>query len=380
MTKQTYILIILIFVLSTGGYMAMPLFPILTDIHPINLVQAGTLTAAYIFTQKTAPVILGPLADIYGYRRFAIIGELIRGIGFIGIGFVSNYLFLFIFSLLAGLGGGFASPSLQSLVMKSSTYEERTKVSSLRASATNAGLLIGPILAGIVIWTGYIPFVFIFAGILYLIGACLLILLIDSPIRESRVKRLPMYHVIEILNNKSFICLLIFTLMFYILYAQLFITLPEYAKQFTDQIQTLFLVNGVTGLLLQFPAGLLISKINKFRSFLILGIVLIFLSFFTLTLWKDFIVLYIAILLFTIGQTILLPIIETSIAHHSDQSGNMGLYFGVSNLSDGIGRPLGSMLGGWLLYSLQPTLVWFIFSLLTFATLLYCLLFIKDPR
>lgn len=377
MTKQTYILAFLIFLLSTGGYMAMPLFPLLTDIHSINLTQASTLTAIYIFTQKATPVILGPFGDIYGYKRTAIIGEMIRGIGFIGTGFVSDYIFLLLFSSLAGLGGGFASPSLQALIMKDTKQKDRIKISSLRASATNAGLLLGPILAGVVIWTGYFNLVFITAGCLYIAGAFLLILFITPSHRGAEVKKITRHYLHELLQNKSFLHLMFFMLMFYVLFAQLFVTLPEYAKQFTDQIQSLFLVNGITGLILQYPAGLLINKYRRTKLFMILGITLILLSFFILTLWENLIVLFVAIILFTCGEIIMLPIIAAAIANHSDKSGNMGLYFGISNLPDGIGRPIGSILGGWLLYNLHPSLVWIIFSLFTLTSLFYYLIFFR---
>ncbi|SET37551.1 Predicted arabinose efflux permease, MFS family [Salinibacillus kushneri] len=377
MTKQTYILTFLIFILSTGGYTAMPLFPMLTDIHSINLTQVSTLTATYIFTQKVTPILFGPLGDFYGYKRIAILGEMIRGIGFIGVGCVSNYYSLLICSAFAGLGGGFAVPSLQSLIMKSSKYEDRAKVSSLRASATNAGLLFGPILSGIVIWAGNLDFVFIFAGILYLLGSLLIVVCIDSYKNISEIKRISLQHLTEILHNKGFIHLMIFMLMFYILFAQLFVTLPDYAKQFTNQIQILFLINGITGLALQYPAGLCVTKYNKPGFFIILGITMIFLSFLTLSLLHNYMVLFISIIFFTIGEILILPIMETSIANYSDRSGNMGLYFGISKLSDGVGRPLGSILGGWMLYSVNPAFAWFIFSLFTIIILLYYLVFLK---
>lgn len=377
MRKQTYILTFLIFILSTGGYTAMPLFPLLTDIHSISLAQAGTLTAIYIFTQQATPVFLGPLGDYYGYKRISIIGEMIRGIGFIGVGSVSNYISLLFFSSLAGLGGGFAGPSLQSLMMKSAKPEARTKVSSLRASATNAGLLLGPIIAGIVIWTGHFNLIFISAGFLYLLGAILLFLFVNPYESKTKNDKLNRKDIIEVLHNKGFIQLMIFMLMYYIIFAQLFVTMPEYAKQFTNQIQVLFLINGITGLILQYPVGLLISKYKRPTFFVTIGLTLITLSFLTLSLWIHFAALFLAILLFTIGGIFILPIIETAIASHSDDSGKMGLYFGVSKLSDGLGRPLGSLLGGWLFYNFFPSMIWFTFAVFSIFILIYVLMIAK---
>ncbi|WP_112179856.1 MFS transporter [Paraliobacillus zengyii] len=371
MTKQTYILAFLIFILSTGGYTAMPLFPLLTNIHNITLTQASTLTATYIFTQKITPVLLGPLGDYYGYKRISILGELIRGFGFIGVGCVSNYISLLIFSSLAGLGGGFSGPSLQSLLMKSSKHTDRAKVSSIRASATNAGLLLGPIIAGIVILNGNYNFIFISAGSVYLFGAFLLIAFVVNPKKVYNSNRLSLQHFKEAFYNKGFLQLMIFMLMFYILFAQLFVTMPEYAKTYTDQIQLLFLINGITGLALQYFVGLLISKYAKPKLFINVGVSLIILAFVILTLWHTFTMLLVSIILFTIGEIFLLPIMEMSIANFSDKSGNMGLYFGISKLSDGIGRSFGSIMGGWLLYSFQPALVWLTFTILSILILLY---------
>ncbi|GIO27964.1 MFS transporter [Ornithinibacillus bavariensis] len=377
MTKQTYILAFLIFILSTGGFTAMPLFPLLTDVHNISLTQASGITATYILMQKVTPIVLGPIGDYFGYKRMSVSGEWIRGIGFIGVGCVSNYYLLLLFALLAGLGGGFASPSLQSLIMKSSTYNARAKVSSLRATATSAGLLLGPIIAGIVIWTGNFQFIFVFAGSLYLVGAFLLIVFVTSTERDFPKKKMSIQSILEALRNKGYIKLIILMLMFYILVAQLFVTLPEYAKQFTEHIQALFLINGTTGLLLQYPVGVLISKYNKSKVFMFFGITSIFLSFVTLALWNNFLMLFVAVFLFTVGEILILPIVETSIANFSDRSRNMGLYFGMSNLSDGIGRPFGSLLGGWLVFNLHFTTVWVVFSGLTFLMLLFYILFFR---
>ncbi|WP_100012035.1 MFS transporter [Lentibacillus sediminis] len=371
MSKQSFILAFLIFILSSGGYTAMPLFPLLTDVHSITLAQAGALTAIYIFSQKATPVFFGPLGDLYGYKRIAIMGEIIRGIGFLGIGSVSDYILLLLFSFLAGLGGGFAGPSLQSLMMKSAKTEERTKVSSLRASASNAGLLLGPILAGIVIWTGHFNLIFITAGLLYLLGAVSLLFFVKPVSRPVSIKGIPLKQVAEILRNKGFLQLLVFSFMFYVLLAQLFVTLPEYAKQYTNQIQVLFLINGIIGLTCQYPAGLLISRYNNVRLFLLAGVALILSSFLTLSLWQHFAALFVAIILFTIGEVFILPIIETAIANYSDKTGNMGLYFGVSNLADGLGRPAGSLFGGWLFYLIFPSMVWLIFAAFSAVMLIY---------
>jgi len=382
MNKKSYIIAFLIFILSTGGYMAMPLFPILTEIDDITIIQASSLTAIYIFIQMVTPVIFGPLGDTFGYKRMASLGETIRGIGFIGIGIVNGYYLLVLFAALAGLGGGITGPSLQALMMKSGDSNQRPKLSSLKSSATNLGLLIGPSIAGVVIWLGEIKLIFIVAGILYLAGSILLRVDVHSEYKESTLNKLVLKDFMEVIQHKEFLHFLIFTFFYYILFAQLFVTFPEYAKSFTNQIQSLFFINSFTGLLLQYPVGNLISSYYKPRFYISIGILFLFASYLIIGLSTTSFSLYIAIILFTIGQIFILPIIETSITYYSDKHGKMGLYFGISKLSDGFGRPLGSLLGGWLLSSTSPKTTWLIFAIIAFVLYFYYWLFfiVKEKR
>lgn len=382
MNKQSYIIAFLIFILSTGGYMAMPLFPILTEVDNISFVQASSLTAIYIFMQMVTPLIFGPLSDVFGYKRMALLGETIRGIGFIGIGIVNGYHLLILFAALAGLGGGITGPSLQALMMKSGDSSQRPKLSSLKSSATNLGLLIGPSLAGLVIWLGEIRLIFMIAGILYLSGSILLRIFVFSEHKISTSNKLGLKDIKEMVQYKEFIHFLIFTFFYYILFAQLFVTFPEYAKSFTDQIQSLFFINSITGLLLQYPVGFLISRYYKPRLYMSIGILFLFASYIIIGFWITSFSLYMAIILFTIGQIFILPILETIITYYSDQSGKMGLYFGISKLSDGIGRPLGSLIGGWLLSYTSPKTTWLVFAMIAFVLYFYYWLFfiVKEKR
>ncbi|MDY0406292.1 MFS transporter [Virgibacillus sp. 179-BFC.A HS] len=104
MHKQTYIIAFCIFILATGGFAAMPLFVEMTQIHGISLVQVGLMTAIYILAQKVTPLLFGPLGDQIGHKKMACLGEFVRGIGFIGLAFVSPYFLLLVFTALAGIG------------------------------------------------------------------------------------------------------------------------------------------------------------------------------------------------------------------------------------------------------------------------------------
>lgn len=379
MRKQTYVIAFCIFILATGGYTAMPLFVEMTKIHGISLVQVGLMTSVYILAQKVTPLLFGPMGDYFGHKKMACTGEFLRGTGFIGLAFINPYIMLLVFTALAGIGGGVAGPSLKAFMMLSADSKYRPKVSALRSTAINAALVVGPALAGLVIFLGYIRGIFLAAGICYLIGVCLIVFFTYT-VNGSKAHTQPFSFSIykEIGRNRRFIHLLIFMFFIWVLFAQLFVTIPNYAKVYTPHIEQLFFINGVMGILLEYPIGHMMSKSNKASVFLTLGTFLFLLSFFTIGFIHQLIGLYIGIVLFTFGELFTFPMVETMVASLSNSDKNMAAYFGVSSLSDGLGRPTGSFLGA-LLFGLipSPSFGWYIFASVSCGLLLYYFLFLK---
>ncbi|MFC4618674.1 MFS transporter [Camelliibacillus cellulosilyticus] len=380
MGKQTVMIAFCIFILALGGYTAMPLFVEMTTIHGITLVQVGLLSSVYIFTQKVTPLLFGPIGDAYGHKKMACIGEFFRGVGFIGLGSCNAYIMLLIFAAIAGTGGGAAGPSLKTLIMLGVPAKSRPQVSALRATASNAALVIGPGLAGLVIYFGYLKGIFLTAGVCYFAGVGLLLFLTeikDTP--KAQINQFNGFIYWEIGKNRPFIHLMIFMFIVWMLFAQLFVTLPDDAKLYTDHIEQIFLINGVLGLLLEYPVGCWMGRFYKPSLFFSLGTFLFLLSFLTFGFIHQLVGLYVGVVLLTIGELMIFPLAEALVAGLSSGDQNMGAYFGASSLSDGLGRPAGSILGPWL-FTVAPSasLGWTVLSIVCGVLLLYCLVFLRS--
>lgn len=376
MTKQTFIIAFCIFIMATGGYTAMPLFVVMTDVHGITLVQVGLLSAVYIFTQKVTPILFGPIGDTIGHRKMACTGEFLRGMGFIGLGLFNPFALLLISTAIAGIGGGVAGPSLKALIMLSADQQHRPKISALRSTAVNLALVIGPLLAGLVIFFGYLNGIFITAGICYLLGVGL-ILFFSHPLPLSNgTFSFSIYK--EIGFNSKFIHLLIYMFFVWLLFAQLFVTIPDYAQLFTSHIEQFFLINGVMGILFEFPLGYIMSKSNRPSMFLTCGTLLFFLSFLVFGLVHQLAGLYLGIILFTVGELLIFPMMETMVANLAADNKNMAAYFGISSISDGLGRPAGSFFGGLLFEMIpHPSLGWYTLSFIGCGLWFYYVLFLR---
>lgn len=381
MSKTPYIIALYIFFFSSGGYMAMPLFPSLTGLPGITIIQTSILTALYVFFQMCIPIFSGQLGDRYGYRNVVVLGEFLRGISFLFIGVADQYTLLVFFTSLGGIGGGISTPSLQSLMMASGTKNDYPKLSSLRVTALNAGLICVPVIAGLVISSGHVHLIFITAGSFYIICSILLLFTVTSPKRISELKPILNFNNIFLaLANKNFQRLLLIMILFYMIFAQLFVVFPEHSKSFTSQVQSTFLTYGIVGLIFQYPLGILMNRLSfKPAFYMIIGTIFLIMSFFILILIGDqYFTFYTAIILFSLGPAFIVPSFENLVAKHSHVEGKMGLYFGISRLSDGIGRPIGSLAGGWIFYTFGSHIFWHIFLLFSCFLLLLFIVNIKS--
>jgi MFS family permease len=376
-----YFIALSIYIMSTGGYMAMPLFPLLAGNNQLPLAAVGIMTAIYILGQKTLPLITGPFGDRNGYFRTAIVGESIRGLGFIGIGLFQSFPLLLFCSALAGIGGGIASPSLSAMMMAGASLEERPKRSSLRTTALNAGLLTGPIFAGIILIKGNLHSIFIVAGLCYLTGSLSLWIVSIRKLKKmgATEKREGSFSSSKkVLQNKAFIILVINLLIFWYLFSQLFITIPAVANTFTKHIEIFFWTNGLIGILLQYPLGSFMSRWYKPRLLLTIGAFVFALSFIVLGLFQSLMGVLMGVILFSIGECFMLPIFETLVADSASNDKELGAYFGCAAVADGIGRPLGSMTGP-ILLSLFVVKVWFIFAMIAVLLMVSLVIYLK-PR
>ena len=79
--------------------------------------QLGVLTSAYFFPYMVFSLICGYLSDRVGGRLIISLGCLICGIGILGMGFSKNFISLFAFSIMTGVGaGGVYVPTISSIL------------------------------------------------------------------------------------------------------------------------------------------------------------------------------------------------------------------------------------------------------------------------
>jgi EmrB/QacA subfamily drug resistance transporter len=115
---------------------------IISDLGGLNLY--AWVFSAYILTQTVAMPIFGKLSDLYGRRRFFILGLVIFMAGSIASGAAQNIDELILSRAVQGLGGGAFFPIALSIAGVTFPPEQRGRITGIFSSVFGIASVLGP--------------------------------------------------------------------------------------------------------------------------------------------------------------------------------------------------------------------------------------------
>jgi len=327
------------------GYFAVYAFLaiyLLTFLH-FSALQVGTVLTVMTITSRVVPLFSGLIADKIGYIIMMIAGLSLRGIGFIALGICSDFYTISISSALIGFGTAFYEPAARAIFGSQPAHTRKNLFTYLNLSF-NCGAIIGPIAGGFLLLLDPI-YAFSLTGCLMLLFAFIFYLL-KNHFQVTTDNTSIALGIQAILQNKSFLlfsCIMIF---FYIMFTQLTVALPLHMKNISNsnQFATLVItINAITGVIFMVLFQKLFHKYNTL-SIIKYGVLLMSISFLLIPLFQHPYWLFICVIVFTIGETLVLPNADIAIANYSNES-YTATYFGFYQLSLAFGFTIGNYTG-----------------------------------
>ncbi|MED1410930.1 MULTISPECIES: MDR family MFS transporter [Bacillus] len=345
------------------GYFAVYAFLtiyLLNFLH-FSAVQVGTVLTIMTITSRVIPLFSGLIADKIGYIFMMIAGLFLRGIGFIFLGMCSDFYTISISSALIGFGTAFYEPAARAIFGSQATHMRKSLFTYLNLSF-NCGAIIGPIAGGFLLLLDPI-YAFALAGFLMLLFA-LIFYFLKNHFQVSTKNTSITLGIQAILQNKNFLLFSLIMIFFYIMFTQLTVALPLHMKNIShsNQLATLVItINAITGVIFMILFRKIFHKYNTL-SIIKYGVLLMGISFSLIPLFQHPYWLFICVILFTIGETLVLPNADIAIANYSNES-YTATYFGFYQLSLAFGFIIGNYTGTWFTSNLQKTFVpWVIFG------------------
>ncbi len=299
----------------------------------------------------------GKLADRIGTFNtmfFALIGS---GLLFLSMGFISNFYWLCVFMFLTTTVSDLFRPASFSALAQLTTKENVTRGISLIRIAINLGISIGPFIGGLLAASVGYFWLFIVDGTTCLLGALFLFLSLSPPKEQRRADPNKMANTKNPYTDKVFLAYLFFNLLNLIVFFQILQVIPVYFSEVLllskQEIGLFFMANGLMIVFLEMPIIYFLEKRKAIFIPLIIGMVLIGLSFlsFYATVLSTLFIISLYNILTTVGEIINFPFINTVALRRSGKE-NTGVYMGavavlfsIALIIAPVGLPISEKLG-----------------------------------
>lgn len=368
---------------------------------PMSAVGAIFFVAA--LAGALGQVVGGEWTDSKGRKYVLVLSQMVRSVAFLGLGVAvmrdAPFLWFALLTSVSAFSGRMFEPPSGAMITDIAEGERRAEYFGILRIGGNLGWALGPAIGGFLAALSYSSLFLVGAGILLAAGILMAIKVEEtSPRHRSRgtepaetpatavgeaiptmgpasfVQRLGVNEILQTFRDRSFLRYCLATLLFFTVMAQLMSTLSVYAVEWAGltqvQLGTVYTVNGLMVVFLQFPAVRLIAGL-RLTTALALGSALYGIGYGMMGLADGMALVTLSMFVVTCGEIVATPPSQQLAANFSTES-NRGRYMGIYGLFNSFGWSLGPLVGGVLLdvFTGRPMMVWGAIALLAFLAVL----------
>lgn len=337
--------------------MSMPfLFIYLSKHTEMSLGTIGLIIGAGSLAGMIGGFVGGTLSDIIGRRRVMLGALYVWAFVFLGFAYGKGVIFFFLLNLLGGLCRSFYEPVSQALMADVTAPQKRFRVFSLRYTAINVGVAVGPIIGTLLAMkASALPFTV--TAIIYLLYAFSLQRLLNQfgikQIEGQKKEPITFGNAWSVISKDvAFRLFILGGVLGAFGYSQMTSTLSKFAEMSMPNSTALFAVlmsiNAIAVVALQHPFTRWMEKRPALTS-IIAGNIAYALGDIGYAFATNWAVFIISMVIFTIGEILTHTASDVFIDRLAPEH-MRGTYYGAKSFSN-LGAFLGPWLGGILLAS-----------------------------
>lgn len=296
-----WIILIIIFFSSVGLSIIIPLFPIYVENLGFSGLQMSFLFSLFYVGRVTGGLIAGSFYNNIGPKKLAIVLLIFLSLAMIGYAITENLYSMYIFRFIQGLCNMglivFARTAINQLVTK----ENRGLANGFLGSADNAGMILGPVIGGILSTAFSIKTPFYFVGILMLLSILPTLILKINGVSDKRklVRKSKLYIDKRVIILSTVHFLEMSSLAIFISYFSIYaINALDWG---TWQVSVSFAIIGIAGVISAPLLGILSDLMRDRIILIIIGLVLIIAQILSFLLFSEIIIIFIGIFLGGLG-------------------------------------------------------------------------------
>lgn len=363
LSKEVWWLAIITLINRAGTVVILFLSLYLTQDLGFSKSQVGWVMTFYGLGSVVGSWIGGKLTDKIGYYKIMLVSLFTTGILFILLQFISTFQWFCVSLFFLLLIADTFRPAMYVALSAYSKPENRTRSLTLIRLAINLGFSAGPVMAGVIIATYGYKGLFWMDGITCLLASIVLLQLLH-PKKAKVTEQEKVKNPVSVYKDNTYWIFLTAMMLFGLVFLQYFSTMPLYYREIYRlselEIGILMGVNGFFIFLFEMPLiKWLEDSSYKKMSLIIFGGVLLALSILVLNLTSWIGVLFIGMLLMTVGEMIAFPL-SNAFATERSQKGKQGEYMAMYTISFSIAHVVSHNLGMQLVQNIGFANTWYI--------------------
>ncbi len=378
--KPIFALKLATFVIALGYSLILPVMPFYMENLGAGGRELGWLTAVYALTQTVCAPFWGALSDRIGRKPIISVGIIGYAISLFLFGLASSFWALFIARSLSGILSSATSVASLAYVGDSSSEDERSKNMSQLGAAMSVGVMLGPLLGGVL--AGYslaLPF-FTGAGISFIAFILIITLLpesIERSVQSHKKESFDFSYLRSMVLGPAGIILMIVFVVHFCQTGLQGITGLYVVDKFgftTRQVGVVWMVlAGVLIVVQGFLTGPLEKKAGEKRLILI-GIFSKALVSFAMVLTSGFVSVLVVFSLFVVSSAITVPTLNASLSKVANE--HKGTLMGFASTAGNLSKVVAPLLAGYL-YESNIELPYIVMGVVALIGVLICFIWIK---
>jgi POT family proton-dependent oligopeptide transporter len=357
--------------------------------------EAGFLAGLFNMLLYGLPIVAGVFVDKYGFRRTLMACFAIFCVGYFCIGLagmqwgesivevMGKRTYVLSALVLTAVGGSLIKPVIVGTVAKTSKPDMRALGYSLYYTLVNFGGAIGPIVAMEVRQDWGIEYVLVMSSItsfLLLIGTFIFFREpgAGNEPEEKRTFSRVFSDMVTVFGNGRFISFLVIFSGFWIMFWQIFYSLPFYAKHVLnfERFELLETVDAWCIIVLTVPVTAMVKRWKPFTA-MTTGITIASLSWLVMGASPTLTAVIVGVALFALGEAMQAPRFYEYVSKLAP-AGQVGTFMGFAFLPIAIGSFAAGAISDWLRLNYletDPQMMWYILAMVGLTTTVLMVLY-----
>ncbi|GAB3199952.1 MFS transporter [Pontibacter aydingkolensis] len=362
----------LIMFINRSGAMVIPFLGVyLTEALGYTLKEAGAILSIYGLGSVCGSFLGGWLTDRIGHFKVQFFSLTVGGSLYFMFLYLEQFKYMAAAVFILALVNDTLRPANASSVASYARPENVTRAFSLNRMALNLGFSVGPALGGLLAAISY-KWLFVADGVTCIMAGLFFFVYFRNrqghrPQKKDPAVAAPTQKARSPYTDGIFVIFVLLNCGFAIIFFQLLSTLPLYYRQVytlpEENIGLLLALNGLIVFLFEMILVYLVGDKIKKSVLIPVGVLVMGLSFIVLNMTLHIAVLYIAMILLSFSEILVMPFMATITVERSDDS-NRGSYMGLYTISYAAAHVVAPYLGTTIASTYGFDTLWWVLGVL----------------